>query len=352
VLALVSFAAFAVGAQAKAPRTFYGIVPQTHVERSEFKLMGDGGTGTVRAMLSWASVDPSADADDYNWHTFDAIVGDAARNRITVLPFLFGTPNWVARGLDGNRCGGDCVIYAPRGAAALTAWREFVAAAVERYGRGGEFWAENPDLPTHPITAWQIWNEQNSKSFYRPRPTAKGYAKLLDTAAAAINARDARADIVLGGMAELAGSRKATAGSKYLRKLYRRKGAKKDFDGVAAHPYGAKLNNLRQQVDGYRAEMKRARDGRASLWITEIGWGSAAGGNPLNVGKKGQAKRLQQTFRYFVRARNKLNLKLVAWFSWRDSATSICDWCASSGLYTKGLRPKPAWRAFTKLTPR
>ena len=131
------------------------------------------------------------------------------------------------------------MIYAPKSKPALAAWETFVGEAVDRYGPDGEFWAEHPEVPEDPIDAWQIWNEQNSKSFYPPKPNPKGYAKLL-TAAARRSARATRrADVVLGGMPELAGSRKAIPGSEYLAELYNVKGAKKNFDGVAPHPYGA-----------------------------------------------------------------------------------------------------------------
>ena len=165
------------------------------------------------------SVDPGPDPADYQWGSFDALVADAARNRIEVLPFLFGTPSWVARDLDGPSCG-DCTLYAPRGDAALAAWSQFVGDTVDRYGPDGQFWVEHPSCRRRRSPRWQIWNEQNSKSFYRPRPTVKGYAKLLDGAATAIRARDPAADVVLGGMAELAGSRKAVPGPEFLHELY------------------------------------------------------------------------------------------------------------------------------------
>ena len=348
MLALALAVGVATQAQA-APRAFYGVSPQTPLEGREFQRMGAGGVGTLRSMLNWASANPTRAKGDYRWGGFDPVVAEAAQHKITVLPFIFGTPKWVAKGLDGRNCGSSCELYAPRRKAAREAWRAFLGEAVERYGRGGEFWAENPSLPKRPIRAWQIWNEQNSKSFYAPRPTVKGYAKLLDAAAAAINARDRRSDVVLGGMAELAGVRAAVPGSNYLRKLYRRRGVKRDFDGVAPHPYGAQLKGVRQQVAGFRREIKRAGDHGVGLWVTEIGWGSARGSNPLSVGKRGQARRLGQAYRYFQRNRRRMNMKNVTWFSWRDSRTSICEWCASSGLYSKGAKPKPAWRAYQRV---
>ncbi len=346
-LALLAGISASAGA---APRPFYGIVPQTALSSGEVERMGEGGIGTLRTVLNWSSVDPTRADDDYLWGGFDALVGDAARSRITVLPFFFGTPDWVARGLDRRGCG-DCQIYAPRTRPARAAWRQFVGDAVDRYGRGGEFWAEHPEVPERPIRAWQIWNEQNSSSFYGPRPTVKGYSKLLDAAASAIRSRDRGADVVLGGMAELAGSVEAVTGSKYLRDLYRRRGARRDFDGVAPHPYGATMAATRRQFGRFLTEMARAGDRRTGLWVTEIGWGSASGSNPLELGRRGQARRLSQAYRYFQQRRRRLNVRTVAWFSWRDSRPSICDWCASSGLRTQSGAAKPSWHALRRLTP-
>ncbi len=344
--ALVAMTTLVATASAK-PKPFYGVVSQTFLSANEVQKMGDAGIGTLRTVVDWGSVDPTA-APDYQWGGFDGLVAAAAANRMRVLPTLFGTPNWVARGLDNRNCD-PCSIYAPRGKAALRAWREFVTAAVKRYGRQGDFWAENPQLPYRPIKAWQAWNEQNSKSFYRPRPTPKGYAKLLKFAAKAIRSNDRKADVVLGGMAELSGSSKAVAGPKYLRKLYRRKGVKRHFDGIAVHPYGAKVKAVKQQVNRFRNVAVSARDKRVGMWITETGWGSSKGSNPLEVGKGGQAKRLKQTFKYFKRNRGRLNVKSVVWFSWRDSPVSICAWCASSGLLSQSGEPKPAYRALKRL---
>jgi hypothetical protein len=347
-LALALAVGVAANAQA-APRSFYGVVPQTPLAGGDFKRMGEGGVGTLREQLSWASVDPTKAPDDYDWSAFDGIVGEAARNGVTVLPFLFGTPDWVAKGLERRACGSRCALFAPRTSAALDAWGRFVGDAVDRYGRGGEFWAENPGLPKRPVRAWQVWNEQNSKSFFAPKPSTKGYAKVLEEASRAIRSADRRADVVLGGMAELAGSRKAVAGPKYLRKFYRRSGVERHFDGIAVHPYGAQVGAVEEQTELFDDVARDAGDNGASLWITEVGWGSASGGNPLNAGAKGQAKRLKQAYRYFERERKRMKIKTVTWFSWQDSSTSICDWCASSGLLTTGSKAKPAFRAFKRL---
>lgn len=353
-LALAVAAVFAVvtaPTSSAVPRSFFGVVPQTLLGDADFARMGQGKVGTLRIILNWAAVEAQPDA--YSWSFYDDIVAGAAQNGVTVLPFVYGTPKWVARGLDRSRCTRNCSLFAPRKKKALLHWRDFIADAVARYGPNGAFFAENPDVPRKAIRVWQIWNEQNSRDFYRPKPSPKKYAKLLDQAAKAIRNNDPNADVILGGMAEfrrLAATPKVIAGSDYLDRLYRVGGAKRDFDGVAPHPYAGKVARVIRQTNATRKVMRKHRDGRASLWITELGWASSKGGNPLRVGAKTQAKRLTQALRFYKRRSNRYNVKTVNWFSWVDSPATICSWCAASGLFKPGLVEKPAWRAFVKFT--
>jgi hypothetical protein len=337
---------------AKAPRTFYGVVPQTDLSTADIERMGQAKVGTLRTIMLWGAIDPSEAPNDNHWAGFDAIVREAATNGIEVFPFIFGTPQWVAKGIDNQRCNSaaKCYIYAPKSAAAIAAWKNFVGEAVARYGRGGDFWQENPGVPEVPISDWQFWNEMNSKSFFAPKPKPKSYAKLLSAAADATAQADPSAQVVLGGMAELAGSRKAIPGSEYLEDLYDVKGVKDDFDGIAPHPYGATIGKVSAQVEEYRRIMKRSGDSRGSVYVTEVGAGSASGGNSLNRGTKGQAELLTDIFKYFQKKRNSFNIETVNWFSWQDAAQSICSWCKTSGLLKQNGKAKPSYKAFAKLT--
>ncbi len=342
--------ALAAPAKSAVPRDFYGLVPQATPTTAEWAQMGAGKVGTLRIGIFWSAVDGAAPAGGYDFSTIDPIVANAARQGIEILPYLYGTPDWVAKGLDRSKCRGGCGTYAPRSKAALKAYAGFVGAAVQRYGSKGTFWSSNPAIPKQPVRAWQIWNEQNSKVFYAPKAKPQAYAKMLASASRAVNSKDRRADVVLGGMPQLGGSKKAIAGTKYLRKLYAVKGVEKHFDGVAVHPYGAKVKAVISQVKGFRKEITRARDARTDLWITETGWSSASGGNPLNVGLKGQAARLKQSFSYFKRNRGKLNIEAVTWYSFKDMVPAVCEWCGTSGLLSSSGAEKPAWQAFTKFT--
>ena len=351
----------ASSAQAAVPASFFGVVPQSALTTEDIDRMGQGNVGTLRFEIFWAGVDPTAADGDYDWSGPDAIVRDAARNGIRPLPFVYSTPKWVAEGLDGFNCAqGNCSPYAPKGAAALDAWATFLRDAVRRYGPNGEFWTLNPTIPVMPITAWQLLNEQNSPSFFKPKPKVKRYAKVLDAGHDAIVAEDPTAEIVLGGMfgTPLQGRKPAIAAWDYLEKLYKVKGAKKSFDGIAPHPYAAHFSKpgsdrtVLGQVELFRDEIKDAHDRGASLWFTELGWASGGPPNPLNRGEAGQAKRLKEAFKFFKRKRRAWNIETVDWYSWRDNSANVglCAWCPHSGLFSESLSPKPSWNAFTKFT--
>ena len=367
LVAVVALAA-AASAQAGPPRSFFGVVSQTPYEPkrpdlssdvldpADIARMGQARVGTLRVEVHWASIDPTPAAGDYDFSRFDALVGDAARNGVQILPFVYSTPEWVAKALDGRDCSGDtCYPFAPMSPGALAAWQTFLGDLVARYGPTGTFWAANPRLPRLPITRWQAWNEQNSPRSFAPKPNVKGYARLLDATHSAIRAVDPEADVILGGMFGTPyGARKPSiAAWDFLRRLYRIKGAKKDFEGVAAHPYAARLKKVKQQMELFRDEIKRAADRKVGLWITELGWASDGPKNPLNRGWAGQALRLKQVFRFFVKRRRKWKIKNVDWYSWRDNrsfAEALCVWCPFTGLVTDGLGAKPSLEAFVGFT--
>jgi polysaccharide biosynthesis protein PslG len=335
------------------PRTFFGIVPQNTLTDADLSRMAQGGVGTLRAFMNWGAIDKTP-ADDNDWSSIDPVVASAARNGITVLPFVFGTPPWVVNDLEHRSCPqAKCGLYAPAGQAALAQWQRFLVEAVERYGPGGTFFATHPDLPEVPIVVWQLWNEQNSFSFYEPKVSVNSYATLVKTGTAAIHSVDPNAKILLGGMFGTPGGEEdaKTSAWNYLHKLYRVPGIEASFDGIAVHPYAARMVKVIEQVRLMRKEVVRAHDS-AEMWITEVGWSSGTGGNPLERGKRGQAARLRDAMRYFIIHQASYNIQNVTWFAWRDlGGKPICDWCGNAGLFSaSSLAPKPAWRALMAFT--
>jgi hypothetical protein len=349
IAAATLLALLAPAAAPALPRGFFGIVPQTTIGRADTARMRAGGLETMRVPLGWSGVEGSP-RGGYDWGGFDAIVATAARGHLEVLPFLYSTPHWV---------GGDWRRLPIDGGRARRAWSEFVSAAVERYGRGGEFWSEHgpgsrDPLPQLPIRAWQIWNEENF--FYFAKPASPGrYARLLAITHRAVHRADPRAEVVLGGLFgdPAAGPPRALDAADFLDRLYRVRGVKASFDAVALHPYAADTASLRALVEGVRGTMVRHGDRRAGLYLTELGWGSQDDPQLVSfeVGLHGQARELGDAYRYLLGDRRRLNLRQVDWFSWKD-APGGCGFCDSVGLFRRGggFSPKPAWRAMLAAT--
>jgi hypothetical protein len=327
------------------PQGFFGIVPQTPLTQRDLARMRAGGIETIRVMAAWSGVQPNP-RGDYDWSGLDDTVTRAAENHLEVLPVLISTPRWISR---------DWRSMPVDSARARRAWGEFVEAAVERYGRRGEFWTEHGPsskrpLPKVPIRAWQIWNEENFFYFASP-PSPQRFARLLAVTHRAMHRADPRAELVLGGLFGDPGQGppRGYDAIDFLDRLYRVRGVKANFDAVALHPYAADTATLRSLVEGVRRVMISHGDRRAGLYLTELGWGSQndPGVVSFEVGLHGQARELRSAYRYLIGNRHRLNLRQVDWFTWKD-ATGACNFCDSSGLFRGGgrFRPKPAWHAF------
>src|SRR3954454_12612872 len=55
--------------------------------------LGRGGVGTLRINLVWGNVQRTPSS--YDWSEYDALIGNAARNGIRVLPTVFSSPGWA-----------------------------------------------------------------------------------------------------------------------------------------------------------------------------------------------------------------------------------------------------------------
>ena len=245
---------------------------------------------------------PDESTNEVDFSSIDPTVLKAAENGVRLIPTIYGTPPWVAEGLDGNDCGDECAAYAPSSDEALAEWKDFVGQLVDRYGPDGELWKTHAEVDPEPIRTWQIWNEQNSPTFYQPEVDPAGYTKLVESASAAITERDPEAEVILGGMfgTPFQGKPPALSAWEFLRQMYAIEGARDSFDAVAAHPYAAHEGKIEAQVARIHEEVQHADD-NAGLWITEVGASSDEGKNPLEMGPEGQAEQLRGRVRVLHR---------------------------------------------------
>jgi len=331
---------------AKGPRDFYGVVPQGGLRASDFERLGNARVSAIRVEFDWAAVQGGrgqcrADGSGpCNWAGIDSLVANAAAAGIRIFPTLYGAPRFV------NKHHND----APAGGKDLAGWRDFVAAAAGRYGRGGVFWRGGRGYgtggPEKPITDWQIWNEPNSKQFWHGRPQPRRYGRMVRTSAEAIRNHDPNAEIVLAGMFGFAKRPLAS----FLRELYKMKRIERSFDALAIHPYSPKIAGIKRQIGIARGAARRAGDRKVGIHMTELGWSSGSGRHELEKGKKGQAALLRKSFRMLRKRRGAWNIESVIWFAYNDTKLETCTFCRNAGLVNANREPKPAWRAFVRFT--
>lgn len=338
LLALAGATLLAAPASAAPPRGFFGLQAWSTPSQGEFSRMSRGGAGTYRVNFLWSGVEPEPGVR--NWGPLDEVVIRATRTRMTILPVILGSPRFAAA---SSR-------YPPR-TAANASYRAFVREVVARYGPGTGFFRDH-GLPDRPIRQWQVWNEPNLRFYWHDRPNAREYASFLRMTASEIRRVDRRARIVLAGLPEGVERNGNVSAARYLAQLYRVRGLARVFDAAAIHPYARDHRGIDGLVRRARDVMRRYRDSRTQLWITETGFASGGPRSPFTSSRAGQASRLRRTFSMLARNRRRLNIGRVVWFSWRDRRLEGGEsdfWTFRTGLFERNGSAKPAWRDFARL---
>lgn len=339
--ALALFALPSATAGAYVPPGFIGISPQSALGDSDFELMEEAGVRSVRLPMFWPAIQQESPAvAEPDWSGFDRVVGFAAEHRIRVFPFLFATPEWVAPYPGTEPVGSAWQRWA---------WSTFLRDAVGRYGPEGSFWEENPELPFVPIRKWEIWNEENIVTFAR-HPDPVRFAKLIRLSGSVLHEADPGSKVIVGGLfgRPLQTPPNVQSGV-FLSLLYRARGVKQFFDGVALHPYVADAGAMRAQIENLRRVMRVHHDASTPLYVTELGWGSDNGPSRWERGPYGQAEEMDRAFSLLSAQRLRWRIGGVWWFSWTDQS-GACQFCDSAGLLTAAREAKPAWYSFNAWT--
>jgi hypothetical protein len=209
----------------------------------------------------------------------------------------------------------------------LAAYERHLAALLERYGPGGRFFAERPEVPNRPLRFVEIWNEPNFQYMipddpHRPRAELEAeraalYAKLLPRAFGLVKARwpDVRAIGFSAG-----GS--AAADARWFRAVLDLDPAvARAFDIASTHPYvqpaPPEAHSIRKwgsysiasSLAAVRAVLAAHGRGDAPIWYTEIGWpiSKADGGyfddapNAVFVSPELQAAYVVRTYAWALR---------------------------------------------------
>jgi hypothetical protein len=342
VLAAIVAGAGATSAAAT-PNPFFGVDAVHYPTQAELNRVAAAGAGTFRIQVIWQFVEPSPGARAYT--DLDRLVAASASAGLTLLPDLYGTPSWLARNPSRPP------IYT---AAQRSAWSSLLSDYAGRYGTNGSFWTDHPEIPKHPITTWEIWNEPNLGGFFGGRPNARRYAELLKISAQGLRAGDPAAQLLTGGLFPIHTIRNTVGMVRYLKAFFRVHGVSNYFDALGLHPYWPTPRGVVHWVRVARRIMNRHGDGNKPIWITEFGWvtgGARFKFSPLKSTLRQQAQRLTATYGLLERDAARLGIAGALWFSFTDHSTPGGPdfWTDRAGLFRLNGKPKPAWYAFARV---
>jgi hypothetical protein len=243
-------------------------LPQPQWDR-HLSAIAANGVQVVRVGAWWSDLEPAAPAGGqhrYAWGDLDQQVAALARHGLQSEPLLSFSAPW------GSRVRGDYTA-APDGAGNFAS---FAAALAQRYGGGGSFWREHPELPSLPVRAYEIWNEENASAYWHPAQSApEEYADLYAAARTAIHDADAAARVVVGGLAA-AGNDSVLAPKDFLRRMYaHRPDLRGAVDAVGFHPYARDPKAVYKLIAGFRRSLDAVAGPGVPVELTEIGWTTA-----------------------------------------------------------------------------
>jgi hypothetical protein len=305
-------------------------------------LQAGSGVGVLRHNFDWTSIERSP--GKYDFSVDDWWVAATARKHIRILPVLFGSPSFYVHRHSGS-------VSPPSNRAAFA---NYCAALVRRYGPSGSFWPAHPGVPKLPIRSWQVWNEPNLRQYWYPRPKPAAYVKLLKAAYKKIKGVDPHAEVLTAGLpdSQQSGAMRFT---KFVTGMYKA-GAKKAFDTLAPNAYATTARGVIQRVGRIRALMRKFKDRRAGVWVTEVGWGTSGPRNRFNIGAKRQATEIKRLLTGLHRVKRKYKVRGVVYYGWRDKAPyppRYKDmWGLHTGLFTLNGKAKPGYRAFARVAPK
>jgi hypothetical protein len=217
------------------------------------------GVNWDRMDLSWAEVEPERGV--FHWSGFEQTVASAKANGITILPIVGYAPTWTS----------------PDNA---SAYAEFVAAAVARFGPG----------TSANLQWWELWNEPYfAYAWSNQTPDAGAYARDALAAAQAAKAVAPSVKLLLAADDQNAGQ---TGGStpwdtSWVADMFTAVPSLGDWvDAISVHPYGdnpetpvaetggwsdSSGNWAFQRIDSIRAQFL-SHGVNLPFWITEEGW--------------------------------------------------------------------------------
>src|SRR5437016_3939692 len=223
------------------------------------------GAGWIRTDLAWYRI--QSNPDSWDWSSFDRTVAYAKARKLKVLAVLDQPPAWAR----DTACA--AALWCPP--ADVGRFAEFASRAAQRY-------------PADIVPAWEVWNEENTTTFWSGGADPAAYGALLKATAAAVKAAQPSALVVFGGLA-VPGSGNGLSPQDFLLAVAHA-GFLAYADVFAYHPYSfPKLPNASSSFDAISTGPNSIasildKNGAAAkpIWLTETG-APAGTGDPYTA---------------------------------------------------------------------
>lgn len=292
-------------------------------------LMQRAGLGWVREGFLWHELEP----EPGQWQTdrYDDLVTRSLSYGINVLPVLCFGNDWAAN-TDEVLPKSTLIQYQPK----AEPWQNYIRTMVERYG--------------DRVDAWEIWNEPNHSTFWRPQSNAQDFAETAAQATEVIRELAPGDTIVSAGLSPC----RADVPDQPERDeaLFISALAAHDplpFDAIGSHPYTLYrhgVTNARSQVlfDANLATVLEGMEGRVvdpastPLWLTEMGVSTI----PRITTEENAAGHLAVLM---TLASIRSNAELMVIYNFRDVGNDPAEKEHMFGLLHHNYTPKPGYFA-------
>jgi len=291
-------------------------------------IIAESGSKWVRMTLNWSDAEPKQ--GEYNpwWLAqYDNAVNLAQEAGQKIIFVVGSSPSWASGSSNTETPPANPADYAT-----------FIHAMAARYaGR---------------VSAWEVWNEENTTRFWSTGPSAVQYTALLKAAYPAVKSADPNALVLFGG----------TSGNDYnfISEAYAA-GAKGSFDVMAVHPYSCHApgtivresngNIVAGAFLGYRTvhSVMVANGDEKPIWFTEIGWSSSTGGS-CSFGEATQAAYLTEAYKLTDQTPY---VQVMCWYNLRNDYWAHDENSVETqyGLLNTNFTPKLAFAAYKAYVP-
>jgi hypothetical protein len=224
------------------------------------------GVGISRNTLRWRMVQPTPST--FDWSKVDYVVDQATQRGIKVQFVVREAPEWASGSSD------PIVVPSAQPAfdAFVTKYKNFVKAAIQRYG--------------DTVKNWELWSEPNENHYWQPLGLSPGrdrerwmdlYAQLYKSTFAYVKGVNSSVKIAIGALTGLGGSC-CILGTDFLHGMINRA---VPFKVLAINPHAGKNQAPWSCVEFERSfcDIQKIRDilvsrGKANvqLWVSEYGW--------------------------------------------------------------------------------